>query len=91
MDQEKQRAREVIGHFFGSNDPELWKLGRLMCHKLRIDYWVEVEDDHQKVKGKFIRWNEYRRKVRRYSLEEIPEITSRGWKKCVYQIKLEKW
>lgn len=85
---DREELKKKIQLMFDSNDEELWKVGRLMCHAERIDYWVQVMLDTPKG----IQRGKYRpliRKVKRYSLEEIQQ--ARGRTKVVYEIKLEKW
>lgn len=87
--------KEKIQIMFDSPDQEMWELGKKLCHQLRIDYWIEIELSYKVVPlippvNKVSRRRNVKRKVKRYSLEEIQE-TSRRSMKTVYKIKLEKW
>ena len=80
-------ARKRIQEMFGSKDESLWKIGRLLCHELRIDYWIETSLSFVQLLNTGPHKRVYR--VVKYSIEEIRKENI-GFNR-VYKIKLEKW
>jgi hypothetical protein len=94
--QDREAIKEKIEGYLRSNNPEMVKLGRTLCHNMRVDYYVLVR---KYVFG--LGTVQYtptgipqfrvatKSKTISYSVYPFEEPTTQECK--TYQIKLEKW